>query len=90
MFTEADWTDRYDWLYTSILLESFLLKDIIYGWLINNILILGEFYIHKCKYMMVNPRFYVFHEDFLSLKMKTKHAMKLFNLIENYDLQEKL
>ena len=103
VFTEALWTDIHDWLHTKILLEPFLHKDILYGFvsenkeydfLINNVLILGKFHIHKCKYRVVTPRFCVFHNEFLSfikaLKLnKSKPAMKLSNLIEKYDLKEK-
>ncbi len=68
MSSEELWTDM-------IRLEPFSQKDIIYGlimdnnewdFLVNNILILGKFYIHKCKYMKVKPRFNVFHNEFLS------------------------
>lgn len=103
MFTEALWTDIHDWLHTEIRLEPFSQKDIIYGlvmdnnecdFLVNNIVILGKFYIHKCKFMKVKPRFISFHNEFLAFTkalkiMKSKNAMKLFRLIEKYNLQSK-
>ena len=59
-----------------------------------SLVILGKFYIHKSKYMKVKPRFYVFHNEFLSFTnalniMKSKYAMKLFNLFEKCALRQK-
>lgn len=96
------WLDVREWLFPKILhLESFSQKDIIYGlvtdnykddFLVNNILILGKFFIHKSKYMKVKPRFGVFHNEFLSyikaLKlMKNKNVVELFS-IEEYDFKK--
>ena len=103
MFSEALWIDVHDWLHTKIQLEPFSQKDIIYGvimdnnecdFLVNNILIPVKFYIHKCKYMKVKPRFIVLHNKFLSFTkalniMKGKYAMKLYSLFEKYYLQQK-
>ena len=55
---------------------------------------IAPFYIHKCKYMKMKPKFIVFHNEFLSFTkarniMKGKYAMKLYSLFENYDLRQK-
>lgn len=74
--------------------------DIVYGllmdntkddFLVNVIVVLCKFYIHKSKFMKVKPRFCGFHNEFLSYSkslkvMKTKNAVKPFNIIEEYDL----
>lgn len=102
-FTDALWSDIHDWLQSSIPLVPFVKNDIIYGiilqnkdldFLLNNILILCKFYIHKCKYKIINPVFSMFHNDFVSFfkalkKMKGTYATKLADLIEKYDLLNK-
>jgi len=104
MFSEALWLHTNIWLYPKVLhLENFSQKDIIYGLtldnkenglLVNTILILGKFYIHKWKYMKVKPKFCVFHNEFVSyikaLKvMDGKKALTLSSIIKDYDLQKK-
>uniref|UniRef100_A0A1A8EWE2 Reverse transcriptase domain-containing protein n=1 Tax=Nothobranchius korthausae TaxID=1143690 RepID=A0A1A8EWE2_9TELE len=103
IYSEALWNDIHDWLYTKIRIEPFSENDVIYGaildntewdFLVNNIIIVAKFYIHKCRYGKVKPRFYAFHNECLSFSkalnlMKSKHAMKLFNLFEKYDLKTK-
>ncbi|KAF7643665.1 hypothetical protein LDENG_00235560, partial [Lucifuga dentata] len=98
------WQDIHDWLHPNIFdLHDFTKENIIFGlsvinkkdeFLINNIVILGKFYIHKSKYMKVKPRFCVFHNEFLlytkALKLITKkNALQLLNIIEEYHLKEK-
>ncbi len=62
--------------------------------LVNSILMMGKFYIHKSKYLKVKPDFCAFHKEFVlytkALKvMKGKNAINLFSIIKEYDLQEK-
>uniref|UniRef100_A0A1A8L6V8 Reverse transcriptase domain-containing protein n=1 Tax=Nothobranchius pienaari TaxID=704102 RepID=A0A1A8L6V8_9TELE len=103
IYSEALWTDIHDWLYTKMRIEPLSENDVIYGaildntewdFLVNNIIIVAKFYIHKCRYGKVKPRFYAFHNECLSFSkalkfMKSKHAMKLLNLFEKYDLKTK-
>ncbi len=104
MYVDALWSDIHDWLYPKVrYLGSFTLKDIIYGlvmnnskdaFLVNSILMMGKFYIHKSKYLKVKPAFCAFHNEFVlytkALKvMKRKNAINLFSIIIEYDLQEK-
>ena len=60
---------------------------------INTIIILAKFFIHKNKFKKSKPIFYVFHKElsqyFSSLKyMKKKFAIKLYNLVEEFNLQQ--
>lgn len=69
LFSEVLRADIYDWLHTNSIYYYYYYYtiSIIYGvisehiqdFLINNILILGKFYIYKYKYMKVKSRFYV-------------------------------
>ncbi len=54
--------------------------------LVNSILMMGKFYIHKLKYLKVKPTFCAFHNEFVlytkALKvMKGKNAINLFSII---------
>lgn len=92
------------WLETKIhSLPTFARKHIMFGMLldekkneffINVMLILGKFFIHKCKCMKTKPYFSVFKRDFIcnffpSLQcMKSKKAQKLARIIRDLDLLE--
>ena len=104
MWTETLWSDIYDWMYPKIFsLRMFSLEDIYFGlvmcdtkedFLVNTVLILPKFFIHKCKYSKVKPKFCMFHNDFVSFSktlklIKTKNALKLSGMIEEYNLCEK-
>lgn len=55
---------------------------------ISNLIILGKFFIHKCRFMKVNPNFIFFKNDFIlfckSLKyVNNTHAVKLIFLLKD-------
>ncbi len=86
----------YSWHYPKErYLDSFTLKDIIDGlvlnnskddFLVNSILMMGKSYIHKSRYLKVKPAFCAFHNEFVlytkAKVMKGKNAINLFSIIE--------
>ena len=100
-FVDVFWNDLYDWLFPKVPNLSILSKEnILYGvcvqdsshdLVINTIIILGKFFIHKNKFSKSKPIFSVFHKElclyFSSLKcMRKKIAIKLYTLVEEFDL----
>ncbi len=99
MYVDALWSNIHDWFYPKVrYLDSFTLKDIIDGlvlnnskddFLVNSILMMGKYYIHKSRYLKVKPAFCAFHNEFVlytkSKVMKGKNAINLFSIIIEYD-----
>jgi len=55
--------------------------------LVNNIVLLANYFIHKCRFFKNAPTFLLFHEDlmifFKALRLvHNKKALKLFNLLK--------
>ncbi len=88
----------YSWLYPKIrYLDSFTLKDIIDGLVLNNSkddflvngILMGKYYIHKSRYLKVKPAFCAFHNEFVlytkAKVMKGKNAINQFSIIIEYD-----
>lgn len=102
MYSEAFWDDLHHWLSKYVPVPAFECENILYGFVINNFLldmlvnvvvILGKFFIHKCRFLKCKPVFYVFHKEmslfFSSLKhMKKRTAVKLLNMIEDIKLMD--
>uniref|UniRef100_A0A3B3D2N2 Reverse transcriptase domain-containing protein n=1 Tax=Oryzias melastigma TaxID=30732 RepID=A0A3B3D2N2_ORYME len=95
-YSNAFWDDVHDWLFTRIPhLTDFSIKNIIFGFILENkttefildvIIILGKFYIHKCRFMKTKPSFFTFHKElclfFSSVNlMEKKYALKLQDII---------
>ncbi len=88
--------------YYSSCLHNFQKNDIIFGLLngicitqftLNIILILGKFYIHKCKCLKTKPLFSVFQKEFWmyckSVRLlKCKTGRKLFSILQTFKLLE--
>ncbi len=94
MYVDALWSDTHC-LPEGRYLDSFTLKDIIDGlvlnnskddFLVNSILMMGKFDIHKSRYLKVKPAFCAFHNEFVlytkAKVMKGKNAINLFSIIE--------
>lgn len=79
---------------------TFTLQDVLYGItkdcstlhdLINMIIVLAKYFIHKCRYFKTPPLLIVFKKELkifsdALVKMKTKIALKMFNLFVVYNL----
>lgn len=103
MYCKALWEDVHYWLFPKIpnLLE-FSKNDIIFGTIqkekkfeniLNIIIILGKFYIHKCRFLKTRPAFVHFHRElclfFSSVSfMNREQAVKLNNMIDELSLLE--
>uniref|UniRef100_A0A669EBX3 Reverse transcriptase domain-containing protein n=1 Tax=Oreochromis niloticus TaxID=8128 RepID=A0A669EBX3_ORENI len=103
IFCKALWNDVHYWLFPKIpnLLE-FSKNDIMFGSLrkekklenvLNVIIIMGKFFIHKCHFLKTKPSFFTFHKElclfFSSVKfMDKKQALDLNHMIVELDLLE--
>lgn len=92
IFSKCFWDDVHYWLFPKIPnLPDFSNKDIIFGTLLkdrhfedilNVIIIMGKFFIHKCRFLKTKPSFFTFHKELsfffssVSFMEKTK-AVKL-------------
>lgn len=102
-FSISFWRTLQDWLKEkNVVADSFILtlQNIMYGItkdccrlfdLINSIILLAKFFIHKCRFFKSPPLFIIFRNelkyfsDALS-KMKNRSAIKMHNLLELYNL----
>lgn len=67
-----------------------LIKDKKVSYVINNVLLLLKFYIHKCKFFKIPPKLVVFKEEFKVYletvrRMKSPKAVYLYSLLEDFD-----
>lgn len=96
LVTQSFWVAVKNWL--AISGPSFATEEIILGttrgnsndnYMVNVVIILGKFFIHKNRYLKTFPHFIVFKREFHTYlnslnKMTSKKAMVLKNIIENY------
>ncbi len=95
-FSKTLWDDLYAWLSLKYVIPDFDFKTIKYlsffrncdvEFLINNIVILANYFIHKCRFFNNPPTLVLFQHDlmifFKSLKiMRSKKALKLCGLLK--------
>ncbi|XP_023816074.1 uncharacterized protein LOC111948249 [Oryzias latipes] len=75
-YSDFFWNSLHYWLFPKIpLLAEFSIKDIIFGFILENrntelilnvVIILGKFYIHKCRFLKIKPYFSTFHRELCS------------------------
>uniref|UniRef100_A0A3B3IJR3 Reverse transcriptase domain-containing protein n=1 Tax=Oryzias latipes TaxID=8090 RepID=A0A3B3IJR3_ORYLA len=95
-YSDVFWNSLHYWLFPKIpLLADFSIKDIIFGFILENkntelilnvVIILGKFYIHKCRFLKIKPFFSTFHKELCSFFssvnfMENKLAMELQSII---------
>nr|XP_054602977.1 uncharacterized protein LOC129164962 isoform X1 [Nothobranchius furzeri] len=106
LFYECDqilmmWKSLHDWLNSNqIYINNFTVEDILFGiilkdknneFLINNLIILTKFFIHKCRYLKNPPMWNNLKNEIKLLlrsigKMSTPNAIKLYDFIMNTNL----
>lgn len=92
------WNDAFSWrqqmipvrlnLSWEIVTFGLSFKDEKISYVINNLLLLLKFYIHKCKCVKIPPQLVVFKEEFViyldTLKMKSPNVRYLYTLLEHF------
>jgi len=88
-FSKKFWDDLYNWLRLKYEIPDFNFKTIKYlslsydlEFLVNNIVLLANYFIHKCRFFKNPPTFSLFHKDLLIRLVHNKKALKLFNLLK--------
>jgi len=95
-FSKKFWDDLYNWLRLKYEIPDFNFKTIKYlsfslsydiEFLVNNIVLLANYFIHKCRFFKSLPTFLLFHKDlmifFKALRLvHNKKALKLYNLLK--------
>lgn len=99
---QALWNDAFCWINQRLPMRLTLSWEVIkfgvlienrkISYVVNNLLMLIKFYIHKCKFCKTPPRFVVFKEEF-AMYLKTLKSMKnpkaryLCTLIHDFELE---